>query len=185
MPLWAAFLEEEAAHLLDALDLGLIVTDRRLGTIEFANAGAQEIVAAFSGQGATELPGTVAAALGPVEQLPDSGFSRAVKVTAPTGRGFYVRARVLPDSTGVLIAITRSVIREHELREFLNARFGLSAQHSKIIGHLRRGLSNQEIAREMNLSPVTVKHYVSEILTALGARRRTEIVAIIENLDVS
>ena len=37
-----------------------------------------------------------------------------------------------------------------------------------------RGATNGEIAKEVHLSPGTVKNYVSEILTALELRDRTQ-----------
>jgi DNA-binding NarL/FixJ family response regulator len=41
-----------------------------------------------------------------------------------------------------------------------------------------RGLSNEEIAAEIHISPATARTYVSRILTKLGARDRAQLVVI-------
>jgi DNA-binding NarL/FixJ family response regulator len=41
-----------------------------------------------------------------------------------------------------------------------------------------RGLSNDEIAAEIHISPATARTYVSRILTKLGARDRAQLVVI-------
>ena len=50
----------------------------------------------------------------------------------------------------------------------------LSARRRTILGLLVEGLSNREIAARTNLSVLTVKGYVEEILAALGARNRVQ-----------
>jgi len=51
---------------------------------------------------------------------------------------------------------------------------GLSDRERDILRLLGRGATNSEIAKEVHLSPGTVKNYVSEILTALDLRDRTQ-----------
>ncbi len=41
-----------------------------------------------------------------------------------------------------------------------------------------RGLSNQEIAEELHLSPLTAKTHVSRILMKLNARDRVQLVVV-------
>jgi DNA-binding NarL/FixJ family response regulator len=50
----------------------------------------------------------------------------------------------------------------------------LSARRRAILSLVAEGLSNREIAARTNLSALTVKGYVEEILEALGARNRVE-----------
>jgi DNA-binding NarL/FixJ family response regulator len=51
---------------------------------------------------------------------------------------------------------------------------GLSDRERDVLRLLGRGATNGEIAKEVHLSPGTVKNYVSEILTALELRDRTQ-----------
>lgn len=54
----------------------------------------------------------------------------------------------------------------------------LSGRQHEVMQAMSRGLSNKDIAREMGLSPETVKVHLREIFARLGARTRTEAVAI-------
>ncbi len=55
---------------------------------------------------------------------------------------------------------------------------GLSPRQRQIMGLIREGLSNQQIAARLNITEGTVKIHVSSILRALGAANRTEAVAL-------
>ncbi len=52
----------------------------------------------------------------------------------------------------------------------------LSTREIAVVGHLRRGLSNKEIARELVISVATVKHHVHSILEKLGLPGRVHVV---------
>jgi DNA-binding NarL/FixJ family response regulator len=47
-----------------------------------------------------------------------------------------------------------------------------------VLALVGRGLSNEEIARELLLSPATARTYVSRLLTKLGARDRARLVVL-------
>lgn len=55
------------------------------------------------------------------------------------------------------------------------AEYGLTASEQQIVEKIAEGLSNKEIAQELFLSEGTVKNYVTEILSKLGLRDRTQI----------
>ncbi len=57
----------------------------------------------------------------------------------------------------------------------------LSEREVEVLQLISRGLSNQEIADELFLSPTTIKTHVSHILTKLGVRDRVQ--AVVEAYD--
>jgi len=53
----------------------------------------------------------------------------------------------------------------------------LTPRENELIRHLRRGLSNAEIADALGISLATVKTHVKHVLDKVGARSRTELLA--------
>jgi DNA-binding NarL/FixJ family response regulator len=54
----------------------------------------------------------------------------------------------------------------------------LTGREREVLAGVGRGLSNDEIAAEIHISPATVRTYVSRMLTKLGARDRAQLVVI-------
>jgi NarL family two-component system response regulator LiaR len=54
----------------------------------------------------------------------------------------------------------------------------LNEREHDILSLLARGLTNKQIASELNLSPSTIRIYVSQVLEKLGVSNRTEAVAL-------
>ncbi len=54
----------------------------------------------------------------------------------------------------------------------------LTEREREVLAGVGRGLSNEEIATEIHISPATARTYVSRILTKLGARDRAQLVVI-------
>lgn len=55
-----------------------------------------------------------------------------------------------------------------------NAWLSLPFQQRCVLHHCSRGLSDKEIAREMELSPGTVRQYLYKVYEKLGCRNRVE-----------
>ncbi len=54
----------------------------------------------------------------------------------------------------------------------------LTAREKEVLALVARGLSNEEIAAELMLSPATARTHVSRAMTKLGARDRAQLVVI-------
>ena len=55
---------------------------------------------------------------------------------------------------------------------------GLTPREREVLEHVGRGLTNDEIARVLFLSPATARTYVSRLLARLGARDRAALVVL-------
>lgn len=55
------------------------------------------------------------------------------------------------------------------------AQYGLTAAEQQIMERIAEGMSNKEIAAALFLSEGTVKNYISDILSKLGLRDRTQL----------
>ncbi len=72
-----------------------------------------------------------------------------------------------------LLDITRSADRQIPVRRPVS----LTARQRDVLALLVKGASNKEIARELDVSPATVKVHVAALLGALDARNRSEVIS--------
>lgn len=109
-----------------------------------------------------------------------SGF--LVKDTEP--RDLLQAVRVVHEGEALLSpGITRRLIADFACRPSktpasstrLN---GLTAREREVLTLVGRGLSNDEIARELVLSPATAKTHVSRTMVKLGVRDRAQLVVV-------
>jgi DNA-binding NarL/FixJ family response regulator len=64
-------------------------------------------------------------------------------------------------------------------------RLGLSPRLFETLGWLAQGLPSKTIAVRMGLEDITVRKYVSQLLTHFNVRRRTELIVLLANNQVS
>lgn len=84
-----------------------------------------------------------------------------------TGLGIWVGLRLTRKK--VVIAAPDFQLNEPELQ-----RLGVSKREYEVLELIAQGLSNQEIAGKLFVSPNTVKTHSSNLFMKLGVRRRTE-----------
>ena len=56
-------------------------------------------------------------------------------------------------------------------------KLGITSREMEVLQAVQKGLSNAEIAAELNVSETTIKSHVSNLLVKLDAKRRTQAVA--------
>lgn len=84
-------------------------------------------------------------------------------------------ALMTPKATRALLA---SLGTEDTVAVDNNAVAHLTAREREVVGLVGRGLSNDEIAEELFLSPLTAKTHVSRAMTKLHARDRAQLVVL-------
>jgi len=109
-----------------------------------------------------------------------SGF--LVKNTPPAE--LLAAIRTVHDGGSLLSpSVTRTVIKElverkalsHDPHPLLST---LTDRETEVVGLVGRGLSNDEIAEELYMSPATARTHVSRAMTKLHARDRAQLVVI-------
>lgn len=79
---------------------------------------------------------------------------------------------------GVTATVLRAVAENPAPRRDDERLAGLTEREREVLQQLGRGLTNEEIARELYLSPATARTYVSRLLAKLGARDRAALVIL-------
>jgi len=68
---------------------------------------------------------------------------------------------------------------------YLKTSLGLSRREQQLVGLIQRGLTNKEMANQLNLSEQTVKNHVHRILRKVGAPDRLSIVDFCRSVGLS
>jgi DNA-binding NarL/FixJ family response regulator len=76
-------------------------------------------------------------------------------------------------------AVPRAMVRELilELRSATSIG-GLTEREAQVLGMLRRGHTTAQIARRLEISPITVRRYISELMRKLGVDSREALVRV-------
>jgi DNA-binding NarL/FixJ family response regulator len=104
-----------------------------------------------------------------------------LKDVAPAELRRAVRVVAAGDSLldpGVTATVLRAVAAGPAPRSGVDRLAGLTEREREVLQQLGRGLTNDEIARELYLSPATARTYVSRLLAKLGARDRAALVIL-------
>lgn len=112
------------------------------------------------------------------------------------GAAGYVLKRIQPDELleGIRAAAGGASLLDPTLVEMVFKRVRgeltgdslldrLSGQELKIVDLIEQGLTNRQIAADLNLAEKTVKNYVSNLFAKLGITRRTQAAALAARVD--
>ncbi|MEO1515713.1 MAG: response regulator transcription factor [Bacteroidota bacterium] len=98
------------------------------------------------------------------------------------GLGYYVSQLMAQRKSPIQELQVQAETAESDMTlpspEIKLAELGISKRENEVLQLLAEGLSNQEIASRLYISESTVKTHVSNLLSKLGARRRTEAVRL-------
>ena len=120
-----------------------------------------------------------------LKDIPDEELAQAVKLAH---KGIY---QLADSAAGKLVGNinisgnnTLSLLskEENELLEIIN---DMPEREREVLSEIAQGLTNREIADKIYLSEGTVKNYVSNILTALDLRDRTQAALLAYRLGLS
>ncbi len=113
-----------------------------------------------------------------------SGLVEAMRAGAvgyvPGGFDADQLRRVVRSVAADEVAVPRSMVRSivEELRQLERAaEERLTVREAEILGMLRRGKSTTEIARQLRISPVTVRRHISKLVQKAGVADRDELIA--------
>lgn len=93
---------------------------------------------------------------------------------------------VLDGETFVTPSIATKLIaslRTAALRKMTVVKLRLTLREEQIVGLLRQGKTNREMAGELDLSEKTIKHYMTILMHKLAARSRLEVVLALRDFD--
>ena len=177
---------------------GLLVFDQR-GVLTSANAEATAWLADLFGPPEDAEPDSWIAHLSdpaaldldrPVPVIPLLAHARAValghengpaklRVRDRNGRWLVLHASYLAGSTptGGGIAVVVEPAKGSEIAPIIIEAYGLSPRERDVVKGLARGASTPEMARELFLSPHTVRDYIKTFFEKVGVSSRGELVA--------
>lgn len=97
----------------------------------------------------------------------------------PASVSFEALRRVVRAVLANEAAIPRSMMREvvFELRARTMRRQNVTNREAQVLGMVRRGHSTAEIARRLQISPVTVRRHISDLIHKLGVEDRSALIA--------
>jgi DNA-binding NarL/FixJ family response regulator len=144
---------------------GVVATRR----IRETNLGTQVIILTTFDDDEYVFEGLRAGAAGYLlKDVPSEQLAQAIRAAA---RG---EAFIQPSVTRKVVAEFARMAERERLRRQQPLPEPLSARELEVLALLAEGLSNQEISERLTIAPGTVKNHVSNILSKLNARDRTQ-----------
>lgn len=103
----------------------------------------------------------------------------AARLRSPAGRWLALHASCLrsTDGHGGLTALTIEPAKSAQVAPIIVEAYSLTVREQQITSAVARGLSNQEIAAQLFLSPHTVRDHLKAVFAKVGVGTRGELVA--------
>jgi DNA-binding CsgD family transcriptional regulator len=103
----------------------------------------------------------------------------STRMRARSGRWIYVQASVLrrPDASPGPVAVTIGPAKSAQIAPIIIEAYGLTPREQQITRGVARGMSNQEVAAALHLSPHTVRDHLKVVFGKLDVGTRGELVA--------
>jgi DNA-binding NarL/FixJ family response regulator len=116
-----------------------------------------------------------------VEAIRSGAVGYLLKDVSPTDLRLAIRAVAAGEpllAPAAARAVMRSVAAQSHAAVDDSPLRDLTEREREVLAQVGRGLSNDEIARELYISPATARTYVSRLLTKLGARDRARLIVL-------
>jgi DNA-binding CsgD family transcriptional regulator len=146
--------------------------------VECAEPAALELLAEAYGTGVTptgEIPQALTASIRDhcANADPDE------PLTVPVG-GLVIHLRILRGNGAFyLISFERMAVRDH--LKASTKRYGLTRREGQVLSLILHGMRASDIARELGISPMTVRDHFTNLLRKTGSRNRAEMLAKLMN----
>jgi DNA-binding CsgD family transcriptional regulator len=169
-----------ATRALEVLDLGVVVLSRDPLALLLANRAARRLL----GENPQEwLPAIAETALAQARSPADPRMGPPPLKTVIRGRSLYISCvRVRGKSDLEVVSVREEVLRQDDAYRRLHARYGINLREWQIIGGIRAGKTNAEIAAGLRIKTSTVNAYVHELLARLGVRNRTALANLVADI---
>jgi DNA-binding CsgD family transcriptional regulator len=100
-----------------------------------------------------------------------------VRVPRRTGGWLLMRASLLGDDPDGPVGVMIYPVTQPEISALIVEAYGLSKREREVARLVLAGLSTQEIADDLHVSPYTVQDHLKAIFAKVGVRSRRELVA--------
>jgi DNA-binding CsgD family transcriptional regulator len=165
-------------------EVGLILFDKSLNPIAF-DRGAAGILNYHPQNGNTELAGYIPREMWDVVGRHHSTIRAGGRTRIHAGENDYLcRAYLVETSNGSLtnplVVLHLEKIRSTtDTVQELGSKFHFTEREEEVLSGISKGLTSNEIAAQLKISPNTVRSFIRLIRTKMGLTRRSEIVASI------
>jgi DNA-binding CsgD family transcriptional regulator len=172
-------LTRRAGSSVTSGESGLLLLDSELNTVAVSPA-AERYLATMQSKHSEETGSLPDAVRALIAGLNSNGAKDRLKSRVPMKTGGWLSLQATSLGVPRVGAVTAVMIQPaspSELVPLVLEGSGLTAREAEIAGCVLRGLSTDEIASELDVSPQTVQQHLKSVFEKLGVRSRREMLA--------